>query len=386
MAMLMALAALSIDALLPGLTVIGKAIGVSDPKDNQLLVTMIFLGLGAGQLITGTLSDSLGRKPVVYGGYIIFVLASIICVYSTSLEMMIAGRLLQGIGLSAPRSVSMSIIRDKYSGDHMARIMSFITVVFVLAPVIAPTMGKVLLDNFGWESIFHSQLIIGLIAVVWLWQRQEETLAPANRKPIRLSLFTNGFMEFIKHKQSIIFTIVIGITFGPFLAYIGASQQIFEVQYNLGEVYPFIFSGLAIGIGVATFLNGTLVLKYGMLKISTTALIALLVISAVYVLAFNNGANPSSFVLIAFLALLLFAIGFVMGNISSLAMQPIGHIAGIGAAIIGFGSTILTVTIATVIGRYVETSTLPIFIGFTACSTLSLLLVYYLKKSTKIKV
>ena len=198
MALLMALAALSIDAILPALSNIGNAIGITNDKDNQLLVTMIFLGLGFGQLITGTLSDSLGRKPVVYMGYIVFALASFVCVYAQSLEVMIAGRFIQGIGLSAPRSVGMSIIRDKYKGDYMARIMSFITVGFILAPVVAPTMGKVILDYFGWQAIFHSQLIIGLIAVVWLWQRQEETLAPENRKRIKLTLFTNGLKEFLK--------------------------------------------------------------------------------------------------------------------------------------------------------------------------------------------
>ncbi|MBT2160546.1 multidrug effflux MFS transporter [Zobellia barbeyronii] len=371
MASLMALASLSIDALLPGLNEIANSIGITNPKDNQLLITTIFLGLGFGQLISGTLSDSIGRKPIVYIGYIIFVLASILCIFSTSLEMMLVGRLLQGIGLSAPRSVSMSIIRDKYSGDYMARIMSFVTVVFILAPVIAPTFGKIMLDNFGWESIFLSQLIFGLIAVVWLWRRQPETLTDENKKEVRLSLFTNGIKEFLKHKSAVINTLIIGIISAPFLAYISASQHIFEGQYNLGDVYPYIFSGLALGIGLATYLNGILVVKYGMYRLSITAIIALLMISGTYSIFFN-GVNPSSTILIIFLALILFATGFIVGNLNALAMQPIGHIAGIGAALIGFASTILTVVLATLIGRYVDETALPIFAGFAVCSALSL--------------
>jgi DHA1 family bicyclomycin/chloramphenicol resistance-like MFS transporter len=381
MASLMALAALSIDTLLPGLNDIGNSIGISDPKDNQLLITMIFLGLGFGQLISGTLSDSLGRKPVVYFGYLVFTFASILCVFSTTLEMMIVGRLLQGIGLSAPRSVSISIIRDKYSGDYMARIMSFVTVIFILAPVIAPTFGKIMLNNFGWESIFYSLVIFGLIAVVWLWKRQPETLTEMNRKEIKLSLFINGLKEFIKHKTAVIYTLIIGIIFAPFLAYISASQQIFEVQYDLGDEFPYIFSGLAAGIGLATYLNGRFVIKYGMSRLSIISFIALLVVSSTYILVFN-GPNPSSVVLITFLALILFTLGFIIGNINALAMQPIGHIAGIGAAIIGFVSTILTVVFATLIGRFVNTTALPIFIGFAACGAVSLLLIFLFNLST----
>ena len=161
MASLMSLVALSIDALLPAISDISKSIHIVDLKNNQLFITMIFLGLGFGQLISGPLSDSFGRKPVIYVGFIVFAFASLICVFASSLEMMIVGRLLQGIGLSAPRTISIAMVRDRFSGNYMAKVMSFIVVIFILVPVIAPALGKLMLDSYGWRSIFYSQLVFG---------------------------------------------------------------------------------------------------------------------------------------------------------------------------------------------------------------------------------
>lgn len=378
MASMMALSALSIDALLPGLMEIGNSLGIIDSNDNQLLITMIFLGLGFGQLISGALSDSLGRKPVVYIGYVVFAVASLICVLSTNLETMIVGRLLQGIGLSAPRSVSMSIIRDKYSGDHMARIMSFVTVIFILAPTVAPSLGKLLLDTFGWQSIFYSQLLFGFGVIIWLWQRQEETLKPENKKKVSLSLFVDGTKEFFKHKDTVIYTFLIGVVSAPFLTYISASQQIFQEQYNLVDLYPYIFSGLAISIGLATLLNGVFVVKFGMKRLASISLVLLFITAIIYNILYLGGTNPPVIVLIVFLALILFSTGFIIGNISALAMQPIGHIAGIGAAIIGFLSTIVTVPLATFIGGFISTNAAPVFIGFSICGAFALIMMFYL--------
>ena len=195
MASLMSVVALSIDALLPALDIIGIDIGTTNVVDNQLLITMIFLGLGIGPLLFGPLSDSLGRKPVVYMGFALFVFASFICVTSHSLEVMVIGRVLQGIGLSAPRTISIAIIRDMYRGDYMARIMSFVTVVFILVPVIAPSLGKFVLDYYSWEGIFYVQVFISLLVSLWFWRRQPETLAIENKKKLSTTVFVDGFKE-----------------------------------------------------------------------------------------------------------------------------------------------------------------------------------------------
>jgi DHA1 family bicyclomycin/chloramphenicol resistance-like MFS transporter len=379
MAALMSLVSLAIDALLPAMSDIGATIGITDATNNQLLITMIFLGLGFGQLISGPLSDSYGRKPVIYVGFIVFSLASLICIFSTNLEMMIVGRILQGIGLSAPRTISIAMIRDRFSGNYMAKVMSFVVVIFILVPVVAPALGKIMLDSYGWKSIFYGQLLLGFSVMLWLWKRQPETLKLENKRAFELKLLKEGLKEFLKHKNAVIFTLFSGCITGSFMVYLSASQVIFEQQYNLKEEFPFIFAGLALGIGVATFLNGTFVVKLGMLKLVSIFAIVFTLIPLVYIFLYAGEGNPSIYVLVTFFGLQFFAIAFLFGNTRALAMEPIGHIAGIGAAINGFVSTIMAVPIATFIGSFINTTALPLFIGFFVCGVLALLLIQYLK-------
>jgi DHA1 family bicyclomycin/chloramphenicol resistance-like MFS transporter len=378
MASLMSIVALSIDAILPALEAIGISIGTTQSTDNQLLITMIFLGLGFGQLIFGPISDSVGRKPVIYVGFTLFVLASILCVLATSVEMMVVGRILQGIGLSAPRTISIAMVRDSFSGDYMAKIMSFIVAIFILVPVVAPALGKLMLDAFGWQSIFISQLIFGALVMIWLWKRQPETLDPDNKIKLSTALFINGLKEFMKFKTSIAFTIISGLITGSFMVYLSASQEIFQNQYGLVEEFPYLFAALAISVGFATFLNGTYVVKYGMYAMVKVFMIAFTAIPVLYLLLFYGQPNPNVYILLTFFGLQFFSIGFLFGNLRSLAMQPVGHIAGIGAAINGFVSTIMAVPIATYIGSFVKTTASPLFVGFLICGCCSLLILWIL--------
>jgi MFS transporter, DHA1 family, multidrug resistance protein len=379
MASLMSIVALAIDALLPALDQIGFDIGIQQVTDNQLLITMIFLGLGLGQLFFGPISDSLGRKPVVFMGFAVFIIASIISVYATNLETMIIGRILQGIGLSAPRTISVAMVRDSYSGDYMARIMSFITVVFLLVPIIAPALGKFVLDHYNWQAIFYVQLIFSIIVALWFWIRQPETLPESRRIKFSSSIFADGYKELIKFKRTIGFTIISGFVTGAFMVYLSTSQQIFQLQYDLTEEFPFIFAGLAISVGIATFLNGTLVLKYGMEKLITLAMVGFFLISIVYIALFYNTTNPNVAILLTFFGLQFFALGFLFGNLRALAMEPVGHIAGIASAITGFISTMMAVPISSYIGKFVVDTALPLFIGFAISGLLSIFILVYLK-------
>ena len=383
MASLMSLVALSIDALLPALNNIGLSIGITDSKDNQLLITMIFLGLGFGQLLSGPLSDSFGRKPIIYFGFVVFAIASLVCVFATSIEMMVFGRILQGIGLSAPRTISIAMVRDRFSGNHMAKVMSFVVVIFILVPVVAPAIGKIMLDLYGWRFIFYSQLLFGLFVMIWVYFRQPETLKKENRKKVTSSLFIDGLKEFLKHKYAVVFTIFSGFVTGSFMVYLSASQQIFQEQYDLVEEFPFIFAGLAIGVGLATFLNGTFVMRFGMFKLVSIFTVIFTIIPLIYIVLFYGQSNPSSTILITFFVLEFFALGFLFGNTRALAMEPIGHIAGIGAAINGFVSTVMAVPIATFIGSFINLTALPLFIGFFICGSIAIILIQYLKFSDK---
>jgi DHA1 family bicyclomycin/chloramphenicol resistance-like MFS transporter len=377
MAALMSVTALSIDALLPALGVIGKEIGTVTTADNQLLVTMIFVGLGIGPLVFGPMSDATGRKPSVYLGFVIFIIASLICVSAESLEVMILGRILQGVGLAAPRTICIAIIRDLFEGDYMARIMSFVTVVFLLIPIIAPAMGKFVLNHYDWKGIFYVQIFISILVAGWFWLRQVETLKPEHKIPFSVQRISNGFIETVRHKETMGYTLISGFVVGSFLVYLSASQQIFEIQYGLVEQFPYIFAGLAIAIGAAIFLNGTFVIRFGMKKMVTFALYLL------YVIIFNSNPQPPIAILVGFFALQFFFIGFLFGNVRALAMQPVGHIAGIAAAITGFISTLMAVPISIIIGRFVEFSTLPLFIGFSVCSFLAICILFYINISNK---
>lgn len=377
MAALMSAVALALDALLPALDLIGIAVGNQDPAKNQWLVTLFFLGVGSGPLLFGPISDSVGRKPMVYIGFGLFIMASLLCVSSKSLGWMVLGRFLQGVALSAPRTISIAMIRDKFSGDYMARIMSFVTVVFILVPVVAPALGKLILDFFGWKAIFYFQAGFGILISVWFWKRQPETLAKENRNTFRVSRIIYGFREVLYYKKTLIFTLIWGLITGSFLVYLSTAQQIFEFQYGLQNLFPFLFALLAITIGGATFLNGFLVLKFGMGRLITVSLIIFTLISLSYVFIFFGRPNPKVEVLMLFLCLQFFAVGFLFGNLRAIAMEPLGHIAGLGAAITGFLATILSVALSSWIGTFVNQTVMPLFTGFFLCGAVSVLLLIY---------
>ena len=222
--------------------------------------------------------------------------------------------------------------------------------------------------------------------MIWFWLRQPETLIKEKRIKFTSHLFIDGTKEFFKHKEAVAFTFVSGFITGSFMVYLSTSQQIFQEQYNLADMFPYIFASLAISIGLATFLNSQLVMKFGMYKIAFTSCIAYAIISILYVVLFWSGQNPSITILISFFALQFFAVGFLFGNLRALAMQPLGHIAGIGAAINGFISTVMAVPIANYIGGFVKTSVLPLFIGFSFFGVMSLLVFILMKRKTKLAI
>jgi DHA1 family bicyclomycin/chloramphenicol resistance-like MFS transporter len=381
MASLMAMVALSIDAVLPALKQIGITVGYQKETNGQLLVTMIFLGLGIGQLILGPLSDTYGRKKIIYLGLILFILSSFVCIFAKTLTIMILGRILQGIALAAPRTISISMIRDSYDGDYMAKIMSFVTVIFIIVPTIAPAFGKLVLDIYSWQAIFYSQLVfVGLIGI-WFALRQPETLEVKDRIPFRLSVLIKGVKETFSYKQTCICTAISALVTGSFMVYLSGSQQVFQSQYGLIDEFPYIFASLALTVGFATFLSGQLVMKLGMKKLLRYALTFFTLISTIYVVIFYNKPNPPMPILLSFFGLQFFCLGFIFGNLRALIMQPIGHIAGIGAAITGFVATLFSVPLGTFIGSFIDTTALPMFVGFSCCGVLTVFLFSRLNKA-----
>lgn len=374
MASLMAIISLAMEAVLPALDIIGQDIGASSPNQGQALITMLFLGMGIGQLLSGPLSDSLGRKPLVYYGFALFILSSFVSINATNIETMIVGRILQGLGLSAPRTISMAIVRDTYNGNAMAKIMSFIMVVFVITPAIAPSFGKLLLDKFNWEAIFISQIFIAMAIAIWFSFRQKETLKIENRVRFNMKLYTHGLRFFLKSRQAVIYTIILGIIQGGFLTFLSTAQNVLGEQYGLENEFPLLFASIVLIIGLSTLFNGVLVVRLGMHKLVITASIIFTFIAFVYVFVFQGKTNPSIYILMSFLSLMFLSFGFIIGNLASLAMEPLGEIAGIGSAIHGFVSTVISVLLAAYIGSFINETVFPLMVGFLITGLLSIVL------------
>ena len=285
--------ALSIDAVLPALPQIGSDLGVQQTNARQLVVSMIFLGLALGQLFFGPLSDRTGRKPAIYVGYALFIAGSLMSLFALSFPMMLFGRFLQGSGVSAPRSVTLALVRDKYEGRAMAQVMSFVMTVFILVPMIAPLLGQSILLFLGWRTIFGAYALLAVITLTWFALRMPETLAPENRAPFSLRRILKTGREIIKIRPALGYTVTAGFVTGAFLGYLNSAQQIFQEQYALGELFPIFFAVNAFSIGLASFLNARLVVRFGMRFLVRRALLVTFGLSLVaIVVAWITGGQP----------------------------------------------------------------------------------------------
>jgi DHA1 family bicyclomycin/chloramphenicol resistance-like MFS transporter len=374
--LMMSLTALSIDAMLPALPEIGSDLALQNANTRQLVISMLFLGMALGQLFFGPLSDKTGRKPSMYAGFVFYIAGALLSLLAASFPVMIVGRLLQGFGISAPRAVTLALVRDRYEGRAMARVMSFVTTLLILIPMIAPTLGQAILLFSGWRSIFGSFVLMALMTLLWFSLRIPETLAPEHRAPFTLGRIFDAISEIVRNRTAIGYTLSAGFVGGAFLGYLNSAQQIFQEQYSLGELFPLYFATLAFSIGLASLLNANLVMRLGMrflVRWSLTIIIGLSILA--FIVASGASGQPPLWFLMAYLMLTFFCVGVLFGNQNSLAMEPLGHLAGIGAAVVGSLSTILQTPIGTVIGQSYNATVLPLVIGIGVCSGLSILVI-----------
>jgi DHA1 family bicyclomycin/chloramphenicol resistance-like MFS transporter len=374
--LMMGLTALSIDAMLPALPQIGSDLNVQNANDRQLVISMIFLGLSFGQLFFGPLSDSTGRKPAIYAGLGLFMVGTVQCLLATSFAMLLVGRLLQGLGASAPRAVTLALVRDQFAGRAMARVMSFVMTVFILVPMLAPSMGQALLNISGWRAIFVAYLLLATVVLAWFALRQPETLAPEKRAPFSGRRIAGAARLVTGNRLALGYTVTAGLVSGAFIGYLNSAQQIFQEQYALGERFPIYFSVIASAIGLASLSNARLVVRLGMrlLVRGSLLIIALLALAALAGLTLATGPLPL-WLFMAYLMLSFFCVGILFGNLNSLAMEPLGQVAGIGAAVVGAGSTLISTVLGTLIGQSYNGTILPLVLGLGILSGLSLLVV-----------
>ncbi len=382
MAAMTSLAALATDAMLPALPAIGAELGAPSENANQYIISLLFFGLAGGQLIYGPLSDSTGRKPAIYAGFVVFSLGCLLSLFAGSFGVMLAGRLLQGVGIAGPRSVSVALVRDQYEGRDMARVMSFVMAVFILVPVIAPAIGQAILLVADWRAIFGAFLVLAVITATWFALRQPETLAPAQRKPWSLRRIAGAFGEVLSNRIALGYTVAAGLVSGAFLGYLNSAQQIFQIQYELGPRFPIVFAIMALALGTASFLNARLVMRYGMRPLSHgSALIMSLLGMLFLVVAGAMGGRPPLALVVLYLMATFFCVGILFGNQNSLAMEPLGHIAGVGAAVVGSLSLFMATPLGMLIGQNYNGTVLPLVLGFTVLGGLAVLVMRWAERS-----
>ena len=385
MALLMSLVALTIDVMLPALDQIGASLDVLDPNDNQLVISTIFLGMAFGLMLYGPVSDSFGRKNAIYLGIAIFLIGDLISLYSSNFTFMLIGRLCQGFGAAACRVVTLAMIRDKFSGKEMGRVMSLIMVFFILVPAVAPTLGQAILLFADWRGIFWLLFVAGLTGILWLFFRQPETLTKEKRLKFSCSIIIAGIKETLTNQVARFYMFAAGIIFGSFIGYLSSAQQILQIQYALGEMFPLYFGALALAIGLSSLVNSSLVMRFRMESLCFAAL-GFLSFSSILFFFYAQGitGQPPLFVLMGYLAVTFFCFGILFGNLNTLAIQPLGHIAGVATSVISSIQTLVSVAVGSIIGQTYNGTVLPMVFGFLVCGLSALGILFYVRKCVQV--
>jgi MFS transporter, DHA1 family, multidrug resistance protein len=385
MAMMFATIAFSIDAMLPVLSDIADDIAPYGVAQAAQIVIFFVIGMGAGTFIAGPLSDAMGRKPIVYLGLAIYAVGAVLSWVAPTLELMLAARVLQGFGASGPRIVSTAIIRDLYSGRGMASILSLTMLVFLLVPAMAPLVGAVIADLAGWRAIFASFLIFGLILLIWFAVRIKETLPPVERRPLRFSLMLDAVHQMFAHPtvrlSIIVQTLMLMILFSILIMV----QPIFDVTFQRIDSFPLWFGAIALASGVSSLLNAAIVGRYGMRRLVTWALLAQVVISTTFMIWMISDMPGLFWFYIFWQWGVMFQGGLTVANLNAIAMEPMGHIAGMAASVIGAVSTILAAALAAPIGLLFDGTPLPLVVTVLLACVVASVLMQFMRRAEEVQ-
>ena len=364
-AVLTALTAMSIDTMLPGIGIMAKDLGALHDNDRQFIILGFFGGMTIGTLIFGPMSDSSGRRPAIFAGLAVYCLGALLCMFAWNFPVLVIGRIIQGIGASSPRIVALAMVRDGAKGAAMARIMSFVMSVFMLVPILAPSIGQWVLDISNWRTIFTGFVVATFAVGIWFGLRQEETLPPELRQPFDAANLWHGAVEVCTNRVCFGYTLASGAIFSVFTAYLGVCQQIFAEQYHQGTNFKYWFGAMATAIALAMILNGKLVMRLGMRNLSKWALWGFVgVWIAMLALCLIFAGQPPLLLIAVLFYFWFFCAGFTFGNFNALAMEPMGHIAGMAAAISGALSQGLAIVLGGFAGRFYDGTLTPLAMFF----------------------
>ena len=377
LAFVFAVVAFSIDAMLPSLPQIAAELVPQDVNRAQLVLTAFMIGLGAGTFFAGPISDAVGRKPTIAGGFAIYIAGALLAMNAQSIETLLAARMLQGLGAAGPRISILALIRDLHQGREMARIMSFVNMLFMLIPAVAPSIGQLIVHVAGWRGIFGAYVLFAVIAVLWVGLAQPETLPPARRRPLQWASLSAAAREALSNRDVQLCTLVIGLGFGQMFALLSSAQQLVGEAYAQGERFPLWFALIALLSLAGTITNARLVLRLGMRRMASAAYAAQVVIAAVMLVLLLTDALPAGLRFPAFFlwALSLFTMaGVTFGNLNAIALHAMGHIAGMTASLVSALSTMLAMMIAAPVGQLYNGTAVPVVTAALACSGLAWLL------------
>ncbi len=382
LAALMSMVAFSIDSILPALPALADTFVPGDTSRAQLVVSAFVLGFGAGQFFIGPFSDSFGRRRALLLGVAIFIVGALGARTAGSLEALLAFRVLQGLGAASGRVVSQAVMRDLFAGRAQARVGSIMFSFFVVVPAIAPLIGQQIIHRVGWQGLFTTYGWLGAVVLAWFLLRQPETLGREHRRSFRPGRVLEAMWEVLRTPVALRYLIVATLAFGQLMAYISSAQEVYVDALGAGDRFPLYFAGVALISGLSGFLNARLVMRLGMRPMAIWAFASQVIFATLLWAIWASGAvaglgqTAQLALFVTWSVTLFFMNGLTFGNITALAMEPLGHIAGTASAVIGALSSILAVVIAAPVGLAFDGTPAPLLLGVVLCSSAGLVLVW----------
>lgn len=378
-AAMMALNALAIDIMLPGLQEIGASLGIADENSRQFVITSYLIGFGAAQIFYGPLSDRFGRRKPLLAGMAVYVVAALACTFAPSFATLLGLRFVQGLGAAATRVISISLVRDTFGGRAMAEVMSLVFVVFMIIPVLAPGAGQVLLLAFDWPAIFLFMGAVGLAFTVWTWMRLPETLREEHRRPLTAAIILDGFRIVATNRMSVCYTLAFTAFLGALFGFINSAQQIYVGIYDTGVMFPVYFAGVAGLMAVGSFANARLVGRLGMRTLAHGALIGFLIFTGIAFALSLAGPVPL-WLFLALFSVAMVQFSWIGPNFNALAMEPLGHVAGTASSTQGFVQTMGGGLIGAGIGLGFDGTVMPLSAGYFLAALFALVMVLIAEK------
>lgn len=376
MAMLMALQALCIDAMLPALGAIARDLGVDDPNRRQLVVGVFLFAAGFGALLPGTLADRFGRRPVLIASAAAYAGFAVACALVSDFTALLVLRACQAISSAGLSVLPGAIIRDRFAGDRMARMMSVISVVFMVVPMIAPNFGQAVLLVAGWRWIFGGMALMGLAVGMWAWLRLPETLHPDYRQPIAARTIAGNMILAASDRSAMGYVIGGALLSGALFGYLNSSEQLIGEHFGAGTSFPLLFALMAGGMAFANFFNARIVEKFGARRVSHAALLAYIAISTLQVLQSRSG-HETLWQFIPLMMANICLMGFIGANFGSIALQPFARIAGAAASLQAFLRMAVGALLGGLIGQAYDGSARPLAAALLACGLTALAMVLF---------